>query len=1003
MKKLLLIAAILIMTIKSFSQSYNPSLHTVSNKGYGVAQASPTDARSKYYDAANFVYRAYSSTGEVLAYLNLSKYREGQFDIIVNSGGSLSGGVITGGTNAVYWFKNGTANGDLVLKNTVHSVNGQVGTVIAKNADSLKNLPVDTSARRHNWLLAFDSTNRKWYLVAGATGTALTEGTGIIIASGVISARNTEALWNASQLRGRSLSSATPVAGNIMKWSGSSWDYSADISGIDSAQLLSDSLLLFVQGDTVIVGDVASQTWVTEQIANIPLNPTVSTDETMNGDGSPGNPLGSDTVEFIATKDEINELHRRIDSIDIIPGGIDTVAHDNSLIGQGLDGNELKVDSAIFATQSWVTLTFTTPDGTETKIINSPTLSWTGTGSTPDPYIGTVVGSPSANPFRALSIYDYSGLANAVIPGSGSNATGTNQSANLEAMITASGTGQWIVVPNGEWLFSTAIAAITTKRIQLLILGNTYHNQADFLTISNATGAFRQHRVIHLGIAFGRVNMPSHSKSGATRSSPPWSTFAGTFLTISNTNQVYVEFNKIEGFKNGIELLGSGGNGAQENVIKGGWIYKCANAISLRSIDGSSFVDKNEFFIARLSGGLALKIDGFATPVGGEAYNGAFRSNKFHFLIEQVDSIAVCNGDITEPLFDWTIEGGVNTGVFGTDPIKMRSITPNYVRSPKYVGQGYMDAGRMGTGSTGSMGRGGSISMAIWSSGGNVKYGDYAKIQEDGTIVVYCEADINQATRSAAPGYVKFLNFGEYEKDAIVVAATYTPSAKERYIYYTHAAGTLTMPSPTAYPTREITVVNQHATADLTIANLAPGFATALSGRKAITYRSNGVLWYPSSDAVDFPLALSNINGTGNQGDIVSTDGTAAGLTLQPNHGGYTVVSVTHASSIPATLATVTVPDATAGEIEVILVGYSGGDLYKEHSLHSYSKTGGTLIVKGSETMLSTYGSDFTPAVSVGGVFVSNTFIIRVASSVAAESVRWTVYYIVRPTIPSGA
>ena len=95
---------------------YNPAIHTATNKPIGLI-GKPVDARSYYYDAVNFVYRAYVDTAEVLAYLNTASDRTGQFPIIINTGGSLSAGVITGGTNTEWWFKDGVSDGDLVLKN----------------------------------------------------------------------------------------------------------------------------------------------------------------------------------------------------------------------------------------------------------------------------------------------------------------------------------------------------------------------------------------------------------------------------------------------------------------------------------------------------------------------------------------------------------------------------------------------------------------------------------------------------------------------------------------------------------------------------------------------------------------------------------------------------------------------------------------------------------------------------------------------------------------------
>lgn len=113
MKKLLFIIFVFIGFVAK-SQTYNPSLHTVSNKALGVAQAAPTDARSMFWDATNFVYRAYVDTSEVNTYLNLAKYRTGIFPILVNTGGILSSGVITGGTNSIWIYKDGVANNNLV-------------------------------------------------------------------------------------------------------------------------------------------------------------------------------------------------------------------------------------------------------------------------------------------------------------------------------------------------------------------------------------------------------------------------------------------------------------------------------------------------------------------------------------------------------------------------------------------------------------------------------------------------------------------------------------------------------------------------------------------------------------------------------------------------------------------------------------------------------------------------------------------------------------------------
>lgn len=116
MKKCFLFLFFALVGLSAFSQVYNPSLHATVNKSLGMAQAGPTDARSYFYDENFFVYRPFVSVEEVKSYLTLPKYRTGQFDIVVNTGGSLNNGVITGGTNVIWYFKDGITDDDLVLK-----------------------------------------------------------------------------------------------------------------------------------------------------------------------------------------------------------------------------------------------------------------------------------------------------------------------------------------------------------------------------------------------------------------------------------------------------------------------------------------------------------------------------------------------------------------------------------------------------------------------------------------------------------------------------------------------------------------------------------------------------------------------------------------------------------------------------------------------------------------------------------------------------------------------
>lgn len=134
-----LLAVLILFSISGYAQTYNPSAHVVINDALGPAQATPTDSRSMFYDISNFIYRDYQSTTEVKTYLNLSKYRTGGVPIYVHLGGSLSGGVWTGGIRQVWWFKNGTNDSNLVRWATDSSSSCSGCLLSANNLSDLAN------------------------------------------------------------------------------------------------------------------------------------------------------------------------------------------------------------------------------------------------------------------------------------------------------------------------------------------------------------------------------------------------------------------------------------------------------------------------------------------------------------------------------------------------------------------------------------------------------------------------------------------------------------------------------------------------------------------------------------------------------------------------------------------------------------------------------------------------------------------------------------------------
>lgn len=362
------------------------------------------------------------------------------------------------------------------------------------------------------------------------------------------------------------------------------------------------------------------------------------------------------------------------------------------------------------------------------------------------------------NPSEVYNIKSYGGVNNGVIPLTGNVGTGTNNSPALQAAINAAPANATVLVPAGTYLMTTPIT-ITSKPLNLLILGNIITNGNNFLIFNAPGGADRQHTVVMYGTLYGAVNLVSHTKSRYTAGTgPDFASLTGAGITIgNNVNSMHVFINKIEGFQAGVDIVVGGGNGSQENTIACQKYNNNRYAIRMRSTDGVSWCDKNHFVgidggHTRVTGQTAIKIDGFngAASTNGEFFNGAFRSDRIKILCESVTNICEVNGDVTEPRFDVTVEAGLNTGVFNqADAIQCRSISPNYVRGPKWCGDGILNTLWM----TAGMGINGRIDMEMWApnlSGDAANYlGNRAKIDSAGVINISCAPSLSKTQRDA--------------------------------------------------------------------------------------------------------------------------------------------------------------------------------------------------------------------------------------------------------------
>ena len=140
--------------------TYNPNNGTGSNKPYSV-QSIPDGGRTYFYDEEWDKWRPYLNTDEILSYLDTSAKRNGQPFLVVNTGGVEFEGVITGGTNEIWYFKDGTEDEDLVLL-----ANDAVAIVISKLIADKTPIPVSEGDLSIDWIngvVPGDPLNRTYF------------------------------------------------------------------------------------------------------------------------------------------------------------------------------------------------------------------------------------------------------------------------------------------------------------------------------------------------------------------------------------------------------------------------------------------------------------------------------------------------------------------------------------------------------------------------------------------------------------------------------------------------------------------------------------------------------------------------------------------------------------------------------------------------------------------------------------------------------------------------
>lgn len=113
------------------------------------------------------------------------------------------------------------------------------------NANQLQGRNLSTASPSTGQYLQWDGSS--WTPASVSGGGSYTAGTGLNLSGTTFSAQTSTALWNANQLQGFGLSTATPSNGQVLQWNGSVWA-PANISGSSSQWTTSGSNIYYTTG-----------------------------------------------------------------------------------------------------------------------------------------------------------------------------------------------------------------------------------------------------------------------------------------------------------------------------------------------------------------------------------------------------------------------------------------------------------------------------------------------------------------------------------------------------------------------------------------------------------------------------------------------------------------------------------------------------------------------------------------------------------------------------------
>jgi hypothetical protein len=488
-----------------------------------------------------------------------------------------------------------------------------------------------------------------------------------------------------------------------------------------------------------------------------------------------------------------------------------------------------------------------------------------GTGRPGSPKVISVTGTAGSNPFKAISIEQYGGVAD--YSASGTTMTGTNNSTPLLNAINNASDGQIIVIGPGNWYFPTKITIPTTRRVKIICFGNVYAPNGMFNFTATGT---RKHEIYFYGNCIGKLGLGTETKADFTNgtgmyaaSGTNYNSLTATFIDVVDVTQVSGVVNKAEGYLAAIAVTTGTvtGGGVQEVVMQIGWFQKNKYGIWIRTSAGTGYGDKNVFTginggMGRIGGYQAVFLDGYSTE------QAAMYNNKFiNILFEACGYGFKATGNaLATALIGCSWETGTNTGCWSGDYI-------NIANAPT-VGGGLSPVGTTFTGCSflfldffTNCGTGTSIQGPLYvrnPSNFNQQafVGSLAIPGTAGRLKVFASVPLNATQLSWLPSNIDLIPLyntsGELFKPSDA-NYTITPNVKT-VIGRPTATRTYTLPNAADFANREIDIVN--ASTNSSVITVSPAMRETNSS--TIFNITAGQKYSIKSDGTDWWVIMKN-------------------------------------------------------------------------------------------------------------------------------------------------